>query len=90
MTKVDGKTTGTYDGIIYIISGDKGKTICVVASGDETDRFVSLNDCLEEIGCGEDETAIVIVEDALHGDVYRYGNYEKGEWYECGETEGFA
>ena len=90
MTKVDGNTTGTYDGILYIISGDKGKTIIVTADGTENDRFVSLNDCLTEIGCAEDETAIVIIEDYMHGKVYRYGNYEKGVWYECGETEGFA
>ena len=90
MTKVDGNTVGTYDGIIYIISADKGKTIIVTASGDETDRFFSLNDCLAEIGCGEDETAIVIIEDYLHGFVYRYNNYNDKSWYQCGETEGFA
>lgn len=90
MTKVDGKTTGTYDGFLYIISGDKGKTICVTADGTETDRFVSLNNCLAEVGCAEDETAIVIIEDFTHGYVYRYNNYGDKAWYRCGETEGFA
>lgn len=90
MERVDGKTTGTYDGILYIISGNKGKQIIVSASGDETDRFVSLDDCLAEIGCDKDKTAIVIVEDYTHGYLYRYNNYGDKSWYQCGETEGFA
>lgn len=90
MTKVDGNTTGTYDGIFYIMSGEKFKPLIVTASGTEDDRFVSLNDCLAEVGCDEDETAIVIIEDYLHGFVYRYNNYNDKSWYQCGETEGFA
>lgn len=90
MIKVDGNHTGTYDGILYIMSGDKCKRLCVTASGDENDRFVSLNDCLTEVGCDDDDTAIVIVEDYLHGYVYRYNNYDDKSWYRCGETEGFA
>lgn len=90
MTKVDGKTTGTYDGILYIMSGEKFKTFIVTADGTENDRFVSLDDCLAEVGCAEDETAIVIIEDFLHGYVYRYNNYGNKAWYRCGETEGFA
>lgn len=90
MKKVDGNTTGTYDGFLYIISGDKGKTICITANGDENDRFVSLNDCLAEIGCDKDDTAIVIIESFLQGWVYRYNNYGDQSWYECGITGGFA
>ena len=88
--EIDGNTTGTYDGIMYIFSGDKGKELCVTASGDENDRFVSLNDCLAEIGCGADDTALVIIEDYTKGYVYRYNNYGDKRWYRCGETEGFA
>lgn len=90
MIKVDGKTTGTYDGIVYIISGDKAKQMIVPANGVETDKFVSLEDCLAEVGCGRDGTAIVIIEDALHGDVYRYNNFCDRAWYKYGETEGYA
>ena len=91
MTKVDGKTTGTYDGICYIISGNKGKTIYVTAMGDENDKFVSLDDCRLAIGCGDDDdTVIVIIEDALDGYVYRYNNYGDKSWYRCGETRGYA
>lgn len=94
MTKVDGNAVGTWDGIIYIICEDKGKTLYITASGDESDRFVSLNDCLKEIGYeeGSDEKSgvLVIIEDYTKGKVYRYDNYGDKSWYECGRTEGFA
>lgn len=92
MRKVDGKKTGTYDGFVYIICGDKGKTICVTANGDENDKFVCLNDCIEIIGCDKEDTfsLIVIIEDYLNGTVYRYNNYGDNCWYEVGKTEGYA
>ena len=88
--KVDGNNTGIWDGFCYIIWGDKGKTICKVASGDETDTFLSLNDCLKEIGYNGYGVCIVIFEMALSGQVYQYGNYGDGCWYEHGKTQGFA
>ena len=93
MTKVDGNTTGTWDGFIYIIWGDKAKTICHTASGDESDTFISLNDCLDLIGFDENaewRNLVVILEDLMRGTVYRYNNYGDKSWYQCGETEGFA
>lgn len=92
MIKVDGKQTGTYDGIVYILCGEKGKEIYLTANGDENDKFVCLDDCLEIIGYNEnkDVTMIVIIENALNGKVYRYNNYSDKCWYEYGETRGFA
>ncbi len=90
MSKVDGNKTGTWDGIIHIICNDKGKRMCVTATGDETDRFVCLNDCLKEIGYSGNGSALVVIEDYTKGKVYRYNNYGDNAWYECGRTEGFA
>ena len=91
MQKVDGNTTGTYDGIVYIICGNVGKQIIITASGDDNDKFFRLNDCLSEIGCDEEEgSCLVIIEDYTKGKVYRYNNYGDKSWYECGLTEGFA
>jgi hypothetical protein len=94
MTKVDGNEVGTWDGFIYIIWGDKARTICHTASGDESDTFISLNDCLTLVGFAEGEESldnvIVILEDFMRGTVYRYNNYDDNAWYECGYTEGFA
>lgn len=92
MVKVDGKTTGTYDGFIYIICGDRGKTICITANGDENDKFLCLDDCFEFIGFNKEKDIglIVIIDDWLSGKVYRYNNYNDNCWYEVGITEGFA
>lgn len=87
---VDGKETGTWDGIIYVFCEERAKRIILTASGDQSDRFLSLDDCLDEIGCKETESAIVIIEDSLHGDVYRFGNYADRSWYKVGETVGYA
>ena len=94
MVKVDGNGIGTWDGFIYIIWGDKARTICHTANGDENDTFISLNDCLEIIGYknGEEilDNVLVILEDFTRGKVYRYNNYGDNGWYECGYTYGFA
>ena len=92
MRKVDGNKTGTWDGFVYIICEDKGKTVCVTAMGDENDEFVCLNDCLTLIDYNEetDASLIVIIEDWTSGKVYRYNNYNDKSWYEVGATEGFA
>lgn len=89
---VDGDMTGTWDGIIKIVSKSNGKEICKVAMGDESDTFLSLNDCLKEIeyNPNTDGTVTVIIDSCLAGDVYIYGNYVKGQWYRYGRTMGFA
>lgn len=88
--KVDGNTTGIWDGFAYIVWEDKGKTICKVARGDNKDTFLSLNDCLKEIGYDGLGVCIVIFESFLSGKVYQYGNSDDNCWWEHGETQGFA
>ena len=87
---IDGNAIGTYDGIAYIIWGDKGKTVYITASGDDNDRFFSLNDCLKEIGYDGYGCVLVVLDDALNGKVYRYGNCIKKCWQEVGTTCGYA
>lgn len=87
--KVDGNEVGTYDGFVYIISENKYKKIIMVANGTEDDRFLSLNDCLKEIDYDGFGVVLVILEDALSGKIYQYGNHG-AEWYEHGETRGYA
>ena len=87
---VDGKEVGTWDGIVHIFCCGRAKQIILTANGDESDRFLSLDDCLDEIECDkENECAIVIIEEGLHGDVYKFGQYSNREWYKCGSTCGF-
>lgn len=55
-------------------------------------KGLSLKDCLsiaKENGytCG---TILVLSESYMTGDVYRYGNYNDGEWYKIGSLVGFA
>ena len=88
--KVDGNTTGIWDGFCYIVWEDKGKTICKVARGDDKDTFLSLNDCLKVIGYDGLGVCIVIFEDFLSGKVYQYGNSPDETWWEHGTTQGFA
>ena len=90
LKQVDGNATGIWDGIAYIIWGEKGKTVYITAMGDDSDRFFTLSDCLAEIGYNGEGGLIVILEDALSGKVYRYGNYADCEWYEVGTTMGYA
>ena len=87
--KVDGNAVGIWDGIARIICDNKGKTIYNSANGDEHDTFLSLNDCLKEIDYCVG-VCIVIFETALSGQIYQYGNYSDGFWYEHGETKGYA
>ena len=88
--RIDGNTVGTWDGIAYIIWGDKGKTVYINAMGDDNDKFFTLNDCLAEIGYNGDGSVLVVLEDPLNGKVYRYGNYAEKAWCEVGTTCGFA
>ena len=87
---VDGKEVGTWDGIVHIFCCGRAKQIILTANGDESDRFLSLDDCLDEIECDkENEYAIVIIEEGLHGDIYKFGQYSNREWHKCGSTCGF-
>lgn len=88
--KVDGDKTGIYDGFAYIIYENTGKTICKVAHGDNTDTFLSLNDCLKLVNYDGFGVCIVIFESWTSGTVYQYGNYNDGNWYKHGITYGFA
>lgn len=88
MKVVDGNKTGIWDGIARIINDNKGKTIYKTANGDETDTFLSLNDCLKEINYSYG-VCVVIMETELSGKVYHFGEYRNGKWYEYGKTEGF-
>ena len=85
--RVDGSKK-IYDGIIRIICGDSAKTIMLTAEGTEEDSFISLNDCLSLIDY-EEGVCIVIVDDALSGEIYQYGNYGPF-WTTYGTTQGYA
>ena len=89
MKKVDGNKTGTYESVIRIIYGNKGKTIYLIANKYENNKFISLNDCLKEIDYNGYGIVVVIIDDYMQGKVYIYGNYGK-DWYEYGETRGYA
>lgn len=90
LVKVDGDTVGTWDGIIYVVCGEKSRTIFVTAIGDDNDKFITLNDILKEIDCNTYDYPLVIIEDALSGNVYRYNNYGDNSWWKVGETKGYA
>ena len=77
------------DALTLINCENKGKTIYKSANGDEYDTFLSLNDCLKEIGY-RNGVCIVIFKTALSGQIYQYGNYGDGFWYEHGKTKGYA
>lgn len=55
-------------------------------------KGLTLNDCLNiakengyKVG-----TVTVLSESYLEGNIYRYGNYNDGKWYEIGKLAGFA
>lgn len=91
--EVDGNKIGTYDGIVTICKGygEAAKIVrfMLTANGDENDRFVSLNDCLEMMGGASDGSVTVIIEDVFDGKIFCYGNH--GDyWEEVGTTNGYA
>jgi hypothetical protein len=57
--------------------------------GLEGDTFISLNDCLKEIGYNGFGVVVVIIDYYMQGKVYMYGNYGE-DWYEYGETRGYV
>lgn len=86
------------------VNGNKEFSYCVVTIiYDETakklylryEESITLNQCLEKVHYeyGNDEkdpTVMVIVEYPLHGEIYEFGNYADGKWYEHGTTKGYA
>ena len=88
--EVNGDTEGIWDGVAHIIYEDTGKTIYKIAMGDDTDEFLSLNDCLKLINYDGKSTCIVIIDDSLNGIVYQYNNYGNNKWYAYGKTNGYA
>ena len=90
--EVDGNNEGCYDGVVRIMCENKGCTKYLVAMGCEDDVFFSLNDCLKEVCYDREEggVVIVIIDNALQGDVYKYNSYGDGKWYKYGETGGYA
>lgn len=77
------------DGILYIICHDLDNG--ALSIGKQTldpkyDEPISL----EEIALRYPEVELVIHEDFLSGEMYRYNNYGDNEWWEVGRTRGFA
>lgn len=72
------------DDYIYAINTKKGTCETIILTPPYDDRSFSLDDLREKYGAD-----LVIHEDPLHGDIYRYGNH--GElWEQRGTTEGYA
>jgi len=98
LERVDGDETITYDGIIRIVWNNKAKEIILSAQGTPDDKYISLNDCLKEIGyigyqkCLKKKMSpivLVFFETFTSGEIYNYGNYGNF-WTEYGNTRGFA
>lgn len=77
------------DGFIYVIAEDDdgyygtGEIICP-----EYDKPIRLSDIEEDYG--HNRIVFVITECALHGEIYRFDNYNDGCWYRVGRTCGYA
>ena len=77
------------DGILHIISGDikEGELRCYkMIINAEFDEPIKLSDIRRRFP----DASIVIFEDYLRGDIYRYGNHNDSEWERVGTTVGFA
>jgi len=81
-----------YDGFVHILGHDKnGPTYVRRIICGEYDEPVSLADIEKKFPDAE----MVIFEDALHGEIYRYEPYttkdgEKIKWQKHGKTRGYA
>lgn len=74
-------------GILYIICrNEKGYDIGVISLDPQYDNALSLKDIAERYP----DVNLLIHDDFLDGEIFRYGNYNKGEWVQTGETRGFA
>ena len=77
------------DGILYIIIHDLDNgalNIGYQTLDPQYDEPISL----AEIALRYPEVELVIHEDFLSGEMYRYNNYGKNEWWQTGQTRGFA
>ena len=77
------------DGILYIICHDLDNgelSIGKQTLDPQYDEPISL----AEIALRYPEVELVIHEDFLSGELYRYNNYGKNEWVQTGQTRGFA
>ena len=77
------------NGILYIICHDLDNG--ALSIGKQTldpqyDKPISL----EEIALRYPEVELVIHEDFLSGEMYRYNNYGENEWVQTGQIRGFA
>ena len=87
-----------YDGYLYIIyeieqtdeteMGTKMgcEKICIIPEIMDWDDPWTLAKIVEKFPT----VKMVIYESWLHGNMYRYGNHEPGEWEVIGEMDGFA
>ena len=71
------------DGILWIICKDGVAKMSIDSQYDDTIT-------LEDIALRYPKVEIVIHEEALSGEVYRYNNYGDKEWWEIGKTRGYA
>ena len=77
------------DGILYIICHDLDNgelSIGKQTLDPQHDEPISLT----EIALRYPEVELVIHEDFLSGEMYRYNNYGDNEWWQTGQTRGFA
>jgi len=77
------------DGILYIICHDLDNgelSIGKQTLDPEYDEPISL----EELALRYPEVDLVIHEDMFSGEMYRYNNYGDNEWWQTGQTRGFA
>ena len=75
-------------GFLYIICRDeKGNyDLGVITIDPEYDEALSLKDIAERYP----NVKKVLHDDYLDGEIFSYGNYNKGEWVQYGTTRGFA
>lgn len=75
-------------GYLYIICrDDKGNyDLGVISIDPEYDEALSLKDIAERYP----NVKKVLHDDFLDGEIFSYGNYNKGEWVLYGTTRGFA
>ena len=97
--QVDGNEVGTWDGFITIFGGTGENTRIIrfihTANGDDNDKFITLEDCrkmFEQKYGGETDCLSIYVwfDDWVHGEIYHYNNYGNNEWWQVGQTIGFA
>lgn len=85
--KADGEVV-FFDGYLYIISrtDDVKYSIEVKMVFPENGDHISLAEILMRYP----DVTMVIHDDWLGGEIFRYGNHEKGVWEQVGTTVGFA